>query len=238
MKPLPKTWDAIFEKRLSVPVEYARALTWLESGQDPRQKTGSHWGLFQVGPENLADYNKASGTSWTMEDMLDPDRNAQVFAFESERIRAALVGAGLAENWQDRNWVRLFTAGWNSGYSNTAGVGKVLRWLKANGKELTHDNVFMFAKQAGGHWTLQSGNSKAAAKYKWQRDVAATYAAEAVPRDAWAQWETARVPLSDAAGTTAPVPAPERAQGNEPGGGGGGLLLIIIVLLLLAGRRR
>jgi hypothetical protein len=210
----------------------------MESGMNPRNKTGNHWGLFQVGPENLADYNKAHGTKWTMDDMLDADRNAQVWAWESERIRKALTAAGAVENWQDRNWVRLFTAGWNSGYSAVAGVAKVLTYLKSKGLELTHDNVFMHGKAAGAIWTLQSGNSKAAAKYKWQRDVAAVYAAEAVPRDAWANWETVRVKLSDAAGTTAPVPAPERAQGAVSAGGGGWFWIVLLLLLLASKKGR
>jgi hypothetical protein len=270
MKALPRTYDPVFEARLSVPVEYARALSWMESGMNPKNKTGDHWGLFQAGPENLRDYNAAHGTSWTMDDLLNPDVNAQVWAFESERIRRALVGGGLVENWADREWVALFTAGWNSGYSEKAGVRRVLDWLNSKGlaevnrlraakklppstELLTHDNVFIFGKDAGALWTLQQQNTKGGNKYRWQRDVAAVYAAEAAAAgnaDILANlehWATKRIPYDKlrppgsspaVASTSAPLPDPERAQGKTSGEGGGGLLMILLLLLFASEKRR
>ena len=251
MKPLPRTYDAVFEAELSVPVEFARALAWNESGMNPRNKTGSYWGLFQVGPENVADYNRANGTTFTHDDMLDPQANARVWSWESERIRAMLAAHGLVEDWNSRDYVSLVTAGWNSGWSNTAGVGYMLGWLRAHKLPLTHDNVFKYGKQAGAVWSLQSGNSKAAAKYRWQRDTAAYYAAErAAAGDGnilgnLAHWATKRIPVETlrppgtatsaplVASQATPLPEPSAAQGAVAGKGGGMLWLLLFGLVAM-----
>lgn len=235
MKPLPRTYDNLFDQ-LPVPIEFARALAWNESSMNPRNKTGSHWGLFQVGPENLADFNAAAGTKWTMDDMLDPAKNCAVWAWEYERIRDAITGAGVAENWQDRDFVSLVVAGWNSGYSAQGGVRKVLDYLKAKGLPLTHDNVFLYGKRAGAIWTLHQENPKGGNKYRWQRDVAAYYAGERAAAGDPAfladlkRWSTKRIPVEVltppatggglVASSSTPLPQPEGAQGKTESGSG------------------
>lgn len=219
---VPTTYDAVFERRLSVPVAYARSLAWMESGLDPRNETGSHWGLFQVGPENLADYNKAHPTKEIPDaDRLQPEPNTIVWAWEAERIRKALTDAGLKEDWSNPEWVKLFTAGWNSGYSRTAGVAHVLAWLREHNLPLTHDNVFAHAREAGGAWTLQDEDARAVAKKKYQRDVAALYAKEAA-RDS-SSYSQSQV------SATAAAKAPKRTSATV-----GGIPWWVVVALLLA----
>jgi hypothetical protein len=55
----------------------------------------------------------------------------------------------------------------------------VLDYLAAHNLPLTHDNVFLYGKRAGAAWSLHQETTKGANKYRWQRDVAAHYAAEA-----------------------------------------------------------
>jgi hypothetical protein len=81
-------------------------------------------------------------------------------------------------NWSNPEFVKLVTAGWNSGYSEAAGVGRVARWLEENQIPVTHDNVFRYAAQAGG--TKHLSNT---AKQRWQRSVADLYFAEGGPGD-------------------------------------------------------
>jgi hypothetical protein len=78
MKPLPRTYDALFEAHLSVPIEYARALAWSESGMNPRNKTGSYWGLFQVGSRTSRTQPGAPGAQFSRDDLLSPEPNVKV----------------------------------------------------------------------------------------------------------------------------------------------------------------
>jgi hypothetical protein len=79
-------------------------------------------------------------------------------------------------DWGNPEFVKLVIAGWNSGYSEAAGVGKVAGWLSSQGIPVTHDSVFAYASQAGGTVHLQNS-----AKQNWQRSVVDLYFAEGGP---------------------------------------------------------
>jgi len=176
MAAIPTKYDAdlaLVSKQTGAPLQYLRALAWMESGMDPANKTGKHWGLFQIPPEVVADYNDAhppAQNAFAHEDMLRAAPNMAVFSWDLQRILRAYRGYGIKTNWQRKDFAKLVTMGWNAGWSKAAGVGKVAAWLRAKGKPITHANVYAFAKAAGGIWSLQSPT-----KFKWQSEVAALY---------------------------------------------------------------
>lgn len=176
MATVPTTYDAdlaLVAEQTGAPLQYLRALSWMESAMNPANKTGKHWGLFQIPPEVVADYNKAhppAQNAFAHEDMLRPVPNMAVFSWDLQRILRAYRGYGIPANWRSKDFAKLVTMGWNAGWSKAAGVGKVAAWLKANGKPVTHANVKAYAKVAGGIWSLQSPT-----KFKWQGEVAALY---------------------------------------------------------------
>jgi hypothetical protein len=180
MATIPTTHDEMFEElRGAVPLQYLRALGWMESGLNPKNKTGSHWGLFQAGPENLTDYNAAKKTSYTRDHLLDPRINTQVFLWELARIMRSLASGGLAVDWGDDEYVKLLTMAWNAGWSAKGGVRRVLDFLKTKGLPFTHEVVKLQAANAGAASTLSSEK-----KAGWQKGVAALYRhLERAPRD-------------------------------------------------------
>ncbi len=66
--------------------------------------------------------------------------------------------------------MKLIVAGWNSGYSEGGGVGKVATFLEKRGIPVTHDNVFKYAARAGATKHLQTSG-----RLNWQRSVADLY---------------------------------------------------------------
>ena len=180
MATIPTTYDEMFEElRGAVPLQFLRALGWMESRLNPNTKTGSRWGLFQSGPENLADYNAAKKTNFTREYLLDPRINAQVFLWELARIMRTLASGGLAVDWGDDEYVKLITMAWNAGWSAKRGVRRVLDFIKPKGLPFTHDVVRLQAANAGAASTLSSEKRAA-----WQKGVAALYRQlERAPRD-------------------------------------------------------
>lgn len=162
-----------------IPVPYLRALAKRESNNNPREASGPAWGLLQVGiNENagnvLKSYNERHGTSYSKEDMLDPTLNVRVAAELLARIVANYKRLGIEPNWMNPNFVGLVTAGWNSGWSNKGGTGKVVLYLRESGRDVTLENVYRYAQEANA--TRHLSNPK---KQKWQRSVVARYFSEA-----------------------------------------------------------
>lgn len=174
---LPQSYDVLFNRyRNRLPVEYLRALAYQESRFNASESKASYWGLLQVGEDVIKGYNERHGTTYELADVLDPELNVRMAAETLNRIVVAYnkhPSPNLQENWANPEYVKLITAGWNSGYSEKAGVGKVATWLEARGLPVTHDNVFLYAAQAGA--TRHLSNLK---KRTWQRDVADLYFAE------------------------------------------------------------
>lgn len=166
-------YDAIYKAQApTVPVAYLRALAHWESGQNPKNQTGSYRGLLQVEESDLAAYNKAHPNSkFTRQQMFEPGPNVAVwyawFLRFSKLADTTDVQPIDKPDWKNPEYVKLLTAAWNSGWSSKAGVVYMAKWLAKNGHDVTHDNVFAFAKQASA--TKHLSNQ---AKKVWQKKVA------------------------------------------------------------------
>lgn len=164
-----------------MPVPFMRALAYNESSMNPLESRDPAWGLMQVVPAVRESYNRRFGTVYTQRDLLDPQTNVRVASELLNRIARqyqAKHGAdpNMRVNWGNPEFVKLVVAGWNSGYSEAAGVGRVAGFLRQRGLPVTHDNVFKFASQAGATRHLQNPT-----KYNWQRKVSNTFYAEGGP---------------------------------------------------------
>ena len=80
----------------------------------------------------------------------------------------------LQPDWTNPRFVELLTFGWNAGYSEAGGVGRVARHLEERGEtDLTIDLVHEQAKAAGASKHLARAD-----KVNWCKSVAALYARE------------------------------------------------------------
>lgn len=179
-KPRVRRFDPVFEKyRGRLPIEYVRALVERESDGNPTARAGSAIGLMQVTPVVLADYNKRHGTAYTREHLLEPATNVAI-GCELLRLIVASYGkhhprlATLREDWANPRFVELLTFGWNAGFSEAGGVGRVARYLEGLGAvEVDIDQVSAHAKLAGASKHLSNP-----AKVAWSKGVAALYRRE------------------------------------------------------------
>lgn len=140
---------------------------------NPNESKDPAWGLMQVVPVVRESYNKSKGTNYTQHDLLDPRLNVEMATGVLKRILQVYKGhsdKNLKPNWSNPEFIKLLTAGWNSGYSNAGGVGKVASYLEARGIPVTHDNVFRYAGAAGATQHLQTSG-----RQNWQRSVADLY---------------------------------------------------------------
>ena len=69
-------------KTSGLPRSFVASLARHESSYDPRQKTGKHWGLFQVSPEVL----KETLGDRPVGDLLIPVINAQAWALYAKKL--------------------------------------------------------------------------------------------------------------------------------------------------------
>lgn len=193
----PSLDDVLRSHAKRIPFEMLKALAYSESRLNPRYelekeidvdtrryasgKKDTYWGLFQVGLGNvLADYNKRHRTDIKPVELFDPDTNTRLAVDTLERIVRAYEETYVLEginnlhtDWGSAEFVRLVVAGWNSGYSRAGGVQRVAKWLAARKIKVTHDNVFAYAKRAGGTKFLDVGQYKK--KRDWQRKVVKRY---------------------------------------------------------------
>jgi hypothetical protein len=176
---LPRRFDAVFDRyRGEIPIEYLRALVDRESNSEPKQRTGSAIGLMQIIPVVLDDYNTRNGTHYKPEHLVDPAINVAIGCELLVIIIAGYAGhshvPNLQANWSNLRFVELLTFGWNAGFSEAGGVGRVARYLENHGiTDLTIDRVSQAASAAGASKHLSN-----AAKVKWSKSVAALYARE------------------------------------------------------------
>jgi hypothetical protein len=164
-----------------IPLNYLRALSKRESNMNPAESRDPAWGLMQIVPVARESYNRRYGTNYTKQDLLDPEVNVRIGTDLLKRIVASYQAnhpdvPNLRPNWRNPEFVSLVTAGWNSGYSERAGVGAVARWLKRQGLPVTHANVFRHARQAGATRHLANPT-----KENWQRSVTNLFYAEGGP---------------------------------------------------------
>lgn len=118
-------------------------------------------------------WNKRKRDNVSRYDLLDADTNVKIASDLLNRIQVAYAkhpDPNMKPDWANPEFVKLVTAGWNSGYSEAAGVGHVASYLESRGIPVTHDNVFRYAAEAGGTRHLSNP-----AKQQWQRTVADLY---------------------------------------------------------------
>ncbi|MBT8453015.1 MAG: transglycosylase SLT domain-containing protein [Deltaproteobacteria bacterium] len=178
---LTTKFDPLFARYAGrLPVPYLRALAKRESNLNPQSGGGSYWGILQVGYKNvLPSYNKRRGTNYSPNDLFDAEINVKIATDLLNRIVVAFgkhPSPNLQADWSNPEWVKLLTAGWNSGYSEAGGLGRVASWLEARGIPVTHDSVFKYAASAGATKYLQ--REQYDKKRRWQASVAELYFAQ------------------------------------------------------------
>jgi hypothetical protein len=173
-----RRFDPLFSRyRGTLPIEYVRALVERESNGQPNARAGSAIGLMQVVPVVLTDYNKRHGTSYRAEHLTDPAINV---AIGCELLRLIVQSyrkhhpRTLRTDWDNPRFVELLTFGYNAGFSEAGGVGRVARYLEGLGAtDITIDQVSAHAKLAGASKHLSNP-----AKVAWCKSVVALYQRE------------------------------------------------------------
>jgi soluble lytic murein transglycosylase-like protein len=179
-QPLSRRFDSVFERnRGSIPIEYLRALACRESDMSPSLVTGSARGVLQVIDVVRLDYNRRHGTRYDSDDLFDPDVNVAIacdvlrLIITSYRTNHPAI-PNLQPVWTNDAFVGLLTLGWNAGFSEAGGVGRVARYLAARGiTDITIDTVSRAAEDAGA-----SAHVANPAKVAWCKSVVALYARE------------------------------------------------------------
>ena len=162
-----------------LPVAYLRALALHESDMTPRLSSGPAWGLLQVIEVVRHDFNQRAGTNYSRQDLLDPAVNVTIAASTLAQIVKSYATnhahiPNLQADWRNPQFVALLTFGWNAGYSERGGVGRVATYLEQRGvSEITLDGVFAAAPKAGASRHLSS-----APKLAWSKQVTRQYFAE------------------------------------------------------------
>lgn len=172
---LPRTYDSLFARHAGkLPVAYLRALAQRESGMNPKAANpggaDAAKGILQVVGVLRNDYNRRNGTSYTPEDMFDPEVNVKIAAWLLNSIVTAYnkhPDKNMKTDWSNPEFVKLVTAGWNAGFSEGGGVGKVARYLEQQGKPVTLEAVSAAAPIAGGSKWLAMP-----ARVQWHNSVA------------------------------------------------------------------
>jgi len=121
-------YDAILAKYAgNIPVAYMRALAYRESKLDPDiVSNAGAVGLFQVKADALADFNKANHTAFTIPELKNPERNAQVGGwFLNHIVKEWSKVSNLKADWTSERFPALLTLGYNAGWSLSHGVGRV-----------------------------------------------------------------------------------------------------------------
>jgi hypothetical protein len=181
-----RRFDAVFERyRGTIPLAYLRALVDRESNGRPDVRTGSAVGLMQIVPVVLADYNKRHGTAYQSAQLVDPAINVAI-GCELLRLIANSYRKNhphvpnLQTDWNNPRFIELLTFGWNAGFSEAGGVGRVARYLERLGAiDITLDQITAHARVAGASKHLSNP-----AKVAWCKSVVALYQRERALADA------------------------------------------------------
>ena len=173
----PRTFDSIFATYgQGIPIPYLRALALRESNMNPRASSGPAWGLLQVIEVVRDDHNKRTGSRYSRQDLLDPAINVTIAASALVTIMRSYAKhhpriANLQVNWNNPRFIELLTFGWNAGWSERGGVGRVASYLEQRGVlDQTIDVVHQASRAAGASPHLAN-----AAKVAWCKSVAAQY---------------------------------------------------------------
>ncbi len=174
---ITRRFDDLFRQHgQRIPVPYLRALAHAESGMNPNDALG----LINVVPVALADFNRRHPEATVApSQMREPANNIRVAADTLRTIIASYERnhgdiKNLRENWQNPRFVELASFGWNAGFSERAGVGRVVRALKDRkvpAADVTIDAVFRAAPGIAGVAEHLSNPRKLA----YSKGVAATF---------------------------------------------------------------
>jgi hypothetical protein len=177
---LPRRFDWIFEQhRGDIPIEYLRALAMSESGMQAGAQSGPAWGLMQIVEVVRRDYNRDQRTRHQRADLLDPAINIAVGSWLLRRIVGSYARhhpdvPNFRTDWGNPRFVELLTFGWNAGWSEAGGVGRVARYLEERGQmDITIDVVHQHARAAGASRHLSRAD-----KVVWCKGVVALYQTE------------------------------------------------------------
>lgn len=193
---LPSLYDEIINKyRAAAPLEFIKVLIKHESSFKPdsdmglrmKQETGVYHpgaakGLMQITQVVRQDFNQRFMTKYTPLDLFDPEINIKLGTDTLNRIILSYNRnhpKTLATDWNDPRWVELLVFGWNSGYSEAGGVGKVISFLEKAGipkEKITIDNVTAISKEAGAFGKLTQ--EKLLARAKWAKAVTRSFLVE------------------------------------------------------------
>ncbi len=175
-KRLSRAFDLVFTVHgMGLPVPYLRALAARESGMDPLDPKG----LINVVRVVLDDFNARHGTDVPPAELKNPVTNVMIASDALRRIIESYARhhprvENLREDWSNRHFVDLLTMGWNGGWSERAGLGRVVGYLERQGQtDITLADVARAAYAAGAkHWLWDPR------KLAWTRSVADLYFAE------------------------------------------------------------
>lgn len=151
----PRTYDDVFTNRgRGLPAPYLRALALHESDMRPRLADGPAWGLMQVIEVVREDFNRRERANFTRQDVLDAAINVTIAASSLALIVKSYAAnhpssPNLQANWRNPQFVALVTFGWNAGWSERGGVGRVASFLEQRGADVTINSVFDAAKASG-----------------------------------------------------------------------------------------
>lgn len=177
---LSRRFDPVFDRyRGAIPIEYLRALAERESGTNPKARSHAARGLMQITPVVLKDYNTRHGTDYQPDHLFEPAINV---ALGCELLRLIIASyrrnhpriRNLQVDWSNPRFIELLTFGWNAGFSEVSGIGRVARYLEQRGiTDITVDLVHRTAPAAGASKYLAD-----ATRLRWCKSVAALYARE------------------------------------------------------------
>jgi hypothetical protein len=177
---IARTFDRLFAQHgAGLPVIFLRALAYGESRLNPRADNGHAAGLLQIEHVVRVDHNRRHGTAYTRQDLFDPAINIQIAA---SALRTIIASYGrrhaalrnMMEDWDNYRFVELLAQGWNAGWSDAAGVGRVAHHLAAMGATtITVELVHQHAIAAGATRHLLEPRRLA-----WAKGIARHYAQE------------------------------------------------------------
>ncbi len=164
-----------------IPPALLRSLMWHESRNNPRavSPTGAR-GIMQITSGALSDYNRARGTRYGADDLFRPQVSVAVGTWLLQTIARSYARhhpRSLATDWSDPRFVQLVVLGWNRGWSEEGGVGRVVGRLEREGwpaSAITADTVVAHAARCGAAGTLYDAPR---AHVRWSGQVVASYLA-------------------------------------------------------------
>ena len=182
LRAVSRKFDPVFRAHAGVlPVAYLRALAKRESDMTEQERSGPAWGLLQVVEVVRRDFNKRHGTNFVRADLLKADTNVRMATWLLHIIVKSYKRnhpnvPNMIMDWCNPRFAELLTAGWNGGWSERAGLGRVASYLERRGKtDITIDDIFANARAAGAVRFLSEP-----ARRKWGKSVARLYMSEAL----------------------------------------------------------